>query len=353
MLQISADILALSSEPALLAKNGRILFANAAAQDLIGSDCTGQPLSRILGEEIAGVQSPAFLGETLLRDTRFLLRVKSFDGVRAFFLSPCRESPDLVSDAFLFALRNCLMELNVSSSLLRSRAEKLALGELNADLDALTHSFFRINRILSNTTVIRGVEDRSIFFKPQQIDLAVLLRELCDSVGLLADGPELRLSAPESLISSADAALLELLVLNLLSNCLLHAADCTLIHMHLSLIGDKVILSVDDNGRGIPPEALHTVFDRYRHDFSLSDVGRGPGLGLSAARAVARLHDGTLLLESREGVGTAVRVSLGRDPKPVYPVREASPLYERGANSILTGLANCLPDSCFSERYTD
>ena len=52
MLQVSADILALSADPALLAKSGRIVYANAAACRLFGADSAGQTIRSVLGEEI-------------------------------------------------------------------------------------------------------------------------------------------------------------------------------------------------------------------------------------------------------------------------------------------------------------
>ena len=141
------------------------------------------------------------------------------------------------------------------------------------------------------------------------------------------------------------------LVMNLLSNALLHARGCTRIVLSLHETRDQAVLSVDDDGCGISPGGLRTVFDRYRHGFDLSGMANGAGLGLTAVREIARVHGGTLLLESREGSGTAVRVSLSRKLSPLVSVQDAGPAWERSYNSILTGLADCLPLSAFSGIY--
>lgn len=113
------------------------------------------------------------------------------------------------------------------------------------------------------------------------------------------------------------------------------------------------MISVNDDGCGIAPDKLHFVFDRYRHGFGISDIDHGAGLGLTAALAIANLHGGTLLLESREGSGTTVRASFSRNPVPTQLLCAAQEESERGMRTLLTGLANCLPDSCFGEKYAE
>ncbi|MEI3085316.1 MAG: ATP-binding protein [Oscillospiraceae bacterium] len=113
---------------------------------------------------------------------------------------------------------------------------------------------------------------------------------------------------------SIDPALAENLVLNLISNSLTHAAGCP--SACVSCIASGFVISVNDDGCGIAPDKLHFVFDRYRHGFGISDIDHGAGLGLTAALAIANLHGGTLLLESREGSGTTVRASFSRNPVP-------------------------------------
>ena len=352
MLQIPAELLALSAEPALLAKNGKILFANAAACALFGGACRGQTLRAVLGEELAGVQAGSYLGEVEKDGRRFILRTQTVEGLQALFLQESRITAELVSDAFLVSLRETLMELQMSSSLLRSSLEKELGRDLGGETGTVNRAFFRISRILSNVTVVRGAELGELVFLPRALDLAAFLRELADSVSVLFPVPELRVTLPESCPCRADPALLENLVLNLISNCLRHAKGATRISLRLSSAGDRALLSVDDDGCGIPHDQMHTVFDRFRHRCALEALGKGTGLGLTAAREIARLHGGTLLLESREGRGTNVRVSL-QGALPAMPLHAGGDDWERSYTSILTGLADCLEPDCFTGRLTE
>ena len=346
MIQISAELLALTSEPALLVRGGRLLFANDAACALLGPDCLDKSFSALFGAEIAGMQAPAFVGETELAGRRFLLRIRALDGARAVFLSPCEAMGELISESFLYTLRCELMQMSVSTQRLRASVTAEDTHGLAA-LRTMAQSMYRLNRTLQNLSIIRGAEQGTIFFRLQPLELCSLLSDLLDSVRLNVQEPEISFRAPDSLPIMGDPELLEQLVLNLLSNCLRHAEGCTRIRVSLHRAGDQVILSVDDDGRGIPGDRLHTVLERYRYSGGLSEADSGPGLGLTAAREIARLHGGTLLLESREDVGTAVRVSLGRASAPHGTLHSPMPAYSKNYDSILIGLASCLPPEAF------
>lgn len=68
-----------------------------------------------------------------------------------------------------------------------------------------------------------------------------------------------------------------------------------------------VVVEVSDTGVGIPAEFLHRVTDPF---FSTKEEGKGTGLGLAICRRIVQEHEGTLHIESKEGEGTTVRLTL-------------------------------------------
>ena len=72
-------------------------------------------------------------------------------------------------------------------------------------------------------------------------------------------------------------------------------------------VGDKVFISVKDNGPGIPPKILDKIFQPF---FTTKPTGQGTGLGLSLSYDIIKAHGGEIKVETREGEGTEFIISL-------------------------------------------
>ena len=114
-----------------------------------------------------------------------------------------------------------------------------------------------------------------------------------------ARGIEAVYSGPEEPVRlTADRAMLETLLLNLLSNSLQHLGSGGRVEVSVSQLGSRVILSVDDNGEGMSSEQLARLF---------TGGASGAGLGLRLVRDIAQLHGGAFIIEGREGLGASAR----------------------------------------------
>jgi two-component system NtrC family sensor kinase len=76
---------------------------------------------------------------------------------------------------------------------------------------------------------------------------------------------------------------------------------------------DRVHITIEDNGGGIPPEHLPKIFDPF---FTTKGVGQGTGLGLSVSQQIIQQHGGALWVDSRQGHGTRFLIELLRDGPP-------------------------------------
>ena len=84
-----------------------------------------------------------------------------------------------------------------------------------------------------------------------------------------------------------------------------------------ALDGDRIRISVIDNGCGIPPENRSRVFEPF---FTTRPQGMGTGLGLSISYGIVSGHGGTIDVESEEGIGTCFIVRLPLSPISRGPV---------------------------------
>lgn len=353
MHDLSTDILALSGEAALLVRRNQVSFANSAACRILGGDCLGKSLKALLGPGIAESQAPAFVADISLGGSSYAVRVSRFQDAQLVFLRKCDSSPLLLNDALIFSMRSSLMNFALSADMLRTRADEKGDRELLDSLRSITHSYYRMMRVLTNASMVLALSQDSVIFSPQELDVAALASGLVETAAMLCPQVELRLSCEQVHPIPADRQLVELIILNLISNCLVHAKGCTRVSLSLVETRDSLILSVDDDGCGIAPDRLGSVFDRYCHGFDMESMLSGAGLGLTVARSAAHLHGGTLLLESRQGKGTTVRVSLSRHPDISRLCSPGESMEGGNMKAVLIGLADCLPDECYTERYMD
>ena len=125
-------------------------------------------------------------------------------------------------------------------------------------------------------------------------------------------GRRLEIDVPEGVFLRGDEAMLQQLTVILLSNALKYSDEGGLIRLALAPRGRGAVITVYNTGRGIAPENLEKVFDRfYREDASHSGEIEGNGLGLAIARNIAQAHRGTIRAESEYGKSATFVVALG------------------------------------------
>ena len=353
MIQVSSDILALTSEALVLARAGKIAFANASAREILGADCVGKKLSAVFEPDIIGAQASNFIADTVVAGRRYLVRVSKQENLQVMFITLPATQPVMLNDALLYTMRNTLMTMSVSAELCRCRAEDGCSRELRAGLASLTQSYYRLTRTVANLSAAKSILDGALYFAPHMTDITQICANIAERTRFFLSEPEIKVGTTQSMFAMADSSLVEQLIMNLLANSIIHARGCTCISINLIDTEESVILSVSDNGCGIAGEALHSVFDRYVHPYNLGGLTGGAGLGLTVVRGIAERHGGTLLLESRPEYSTTVRVSFKK--KLNAPTKLSAPqgTYAIGSRSILTGLADCLPEGCFGEMYMD
>ena len=108
---------------------------------------------------------------------------------------------------------------------------------------------------------------------------------------------------------SWDVARVQRVVANLIANAIKYSPSGGDVVVSVSVDGDSAVLTVRDEGMGIPAADLPRVFERFHRGSNVERIS-GTGIGLAGAKDIVELHGGTIEVTSVEGRGTTVAVRL-------------------------------------------
>lgn len=344
MADTSCELLSLTTEPALVAQRGTVMYANPSALHLFGADCIGKKTEELFGSDLPETPSRSCVSGVSIDGRTYVLRMSPLENRQVFFLTPQAKTFDLANDAFLYSLRSNMSAFSLANERATALAEERGQTDICSCLQTMTRSYYKTSRLVRNISVVHDAVSGTLPCVAKVFDLGELCSAAVDTFSRFCGSENISFSCSGEMPVSADPELTELMFFNILSNALIHAGGRTRVKVSLRRSGDSVLLYVSDDGCGIPAELLPRVFERYRYGFELSEISGGAGFGLSAALHIAMQHGGTILLESREGVGTTVCVSM--PCSDALCVEDAEP-YTFRMEDLLVGLADCLPEECF------
>jgi two-component system, OmpR family, sensor histidine kinase BaeS len=205
-------------------------------------------------------------------------------------------------------------ELRTPLSIVQGNLEALLDGVHPPD-DAHLASILEETRVLSRLVddlrTLALSETGSLPLHREPTDVTVLATEVAASFRPAAETAGVTIDAPvgdDLPLLDVDPVRTREILSNLVANALRYtpAGGRVTLRAAVEPAGDRVRLSVDDTGTGIPPDVLPHVFDR----FWKSAESRGSGLGLAIARNLVEAHGGTIGAESAPGRGTRIWLTL-------------------------------------------
>ena len=185
---------------------------------------------------------------------------------------------------------------------------KDAIGSMLEEVDRLT-------RLVDTLLRLSRGDAGTVRLSSESIDLADLAREVTASLTILAEErrQRFRIAAPSAAVVRADRLVLRDAVTNLVDNAIKYGPAGAVIDIGIETGPRSAILTVTDEGPGIPAEHRPRIFDRfYRVDEGRSRGMGGAGLGLAIAKWAVEANGGEIAYESN-GTGSTFRISLPRD----------------------------------------
>lgn len=336
------------------APSWRVGFVNAAMRRLLGEaiqvgmtyvELTGlfdqitpggaparfedRPLYRTLvqGEPVAGVEVfvdlagervPLLMSTTPIRDERGEATVAAV--VTLEDLRPLRVV-DRAKEEFLMLVSH---ELRTPLTLILGQATALLMEDVEwapeqrrAFLEDIRRQAERLSAMVGELLDLTAISAGRFRVEPEWVALAPLLRAVVRAHIPRLAGRPVTVRVPRRLPPVlADPRRIEQVMANLLENVARHTPAGTAVEVAAAVRDGRLLVTVADDGPGIPTELLDAVFEPFRQG-----PGRrgGAGLGLAVARAIVREHGGTIAARPRDGGGTVVEVSLPLPPPESAP----------------------------------
>ncbi|HYF49851.1 MAG TPA: HAMP domain-containing sensor histidine kinase [Planctomycetota bacterium] len=192
------------------------------------------------------------------------------------------------------------------------------LGEINdkqiKGLEVSKRNLQRLRGLIDEILDFSRLEAGVARFDMTTVDLKGIVAIALENIALKARERKLSITPhlpPGVAAVDGDAHKLCQVITNLLDNALKFSPDGAEVRLEISPADKQWHISVVDQGKGIPPHVLCTLFERFRQaDGSLSRPHNGVGLGLVIVKKIVQAHHGKVWLESAEGKGTTAHVLL-------------------------------------------
>jgi len=215
---------------------------------------------------------------------------------------------------------NVSHELRTPLSLIKSAAETLIDGGKNDPaalarfLEIIDKHANRLTLLIDDLLLLARLDSGRVELRLEPVLLRTAAQEALDDFApkAAARGVRLENTVPAGIAARADADRMHQVLSNLIDNAIKYGRPDGRVKLGgRALDGDRVELSVQDDGPGIPPEATARIFERFfRVDKARSREQGGTGLGLAIVKNVMEAHGGSVRVESTPGAGSIFFLTL-------------------------------------------
>ena len=208
-------------------------------------------------------------------------------------------------------IRTPITMISSATQILQRYTHKLAAQQRRDYLEKIQVQVQHLTNMLDDVSLVIQSQANKMHFESEVFALDALCERLITDARLVNNGRnKIIYERPEgSLTVIADSKLMQHIISNLLNNALKYSPGGCDVRLTLSDKGQMVVLTVADEGIGIPAAEQKRLFKPYFRASNVENIG-GTGLGLKIVHDCVALHKGNVFMESEEGVGSTFTVEL-------------------------------------------
>jgi len=305
---------------------GAVLVCNPAMAELAQTsldELIGQPVEQVLGGgawEDEGVRDVTREGDRVWRVSVSAIRDRTHGDLRVGVVHDvtaerrvARMKDDMLS-IVSHELRTPLTPIKGSAQLLRRRWDRMDEQRRDEMLRTIEGRADHLARLVEDLLLVGQMSAAGRAtprVRPVAVDLAQLCREAVEQLDHHHPDHTVRLLSPETVPLTTDPLRVRQIVDNLVNNACKFSGAGSTVSVEVSVEETWAVVRVVDQGRGIPPEDLERVFERFeRVEDPLHMTTSGAGLGLYIVRSLAQGLGGDVAIASTLGKGTTVTIHL-------------------------------------------
>ena len=215
---------------------------------------------------------------------------------------------EVVKNAFL---HNMSFEIRTPLNTVVGFAELFQMEHSQEDevvfIQEIKDNSAKLLKLINDILFLSRLDAEMIEFKTRPTDFTNLIPQQCEAVwsNMKKPGVDYTVSSPfRKLMLEIDSSNVGIIIDKIVTNAVQYT-DKGSVNVRYDYLGDKLIVSVEDTGRGIPKSSLSNIFERF-----VTGANNGAGLGLSICHELIQRLGGTININSDEGKGTTVWFSI-------------------------------------------
>ncbi|PEZ82774.1 HAMP domain-containing sensor histidine kinase [Bacillus sp. AFS017274] len=214
-------------------------------------------------------------------------------------------------------------EIRTPLAVIQSRADLLfqspnaTIEEKAVDISIISKEVRRLNKLVNGLLTLTRTDSNQMEVKKSNFFLDDLLLDIVEQYTDIASFQEKSIisHAPEQVVFHGDKERIHQLLVILVDNAMKFTEEGGEISLSCIKNASSIILTVEDNGKGIPQEDLPLIFNRFYQVEQSRSANEGSGLGLSIAQWIVNTHQGNIKVTSEQNERTRFEITFPRNQR--------------------------------------